>query len=537
MPFPKRSQGLAGKDGTAGASRDAQHGGASVSPRDAAEGPECGGPERARSSSSSSSSPTAGRATPLLPPGMRRLRRHGGDGSGGAGAHPSPVTARKPEKFIHSHRRQRPPECPGPGSSQREKMPGGSVWVLVLALALPSTGQQHLQEAERIMSTTPVIDGHNDLPWQLLRKFYNQLRLPAANLTLLNDTHTNIPKLRQGHVGGQFWSVYVPCETQNKDAVRRTLEQMDVVQRMCDLYPETFLCVTDSSGIREAFRTGKVASLIGVEGGHSIDSSLGVLRTLYRLGARYMTLTHSCNTPWADNWLVDTKDEEPVHHGLSPFGKMVVEEMNRLGMMVDLAHVSVDTMKMVLNISKAPVIFSHSSAYSLCQHRRNVPDDVLRLVASTGSLVMVNFYNAYVTCSEKAQLTDVADHMDYVKKVAGAQAVGFGGDYDGVSGVPTGLEDVSKYPMLVAELLARNWTEQEVRGALAENLLRVFSEVEEVKRSLQSTAPLETPIALEELERSCRTNYGYSSGAGTARAPPAALAPPLALALLLALLS
>uniref|UniRef100_U3JKG3 Dipeptidase n=1 Tax=Ficedula albicollis TaxID=59894 RepID=U3JKG3_FICAL len=226
---------------------------------------------------------------------------------------------------------------------------------------------------------------HNDLPWQLLRKFNNQLGLPEANLTVLNDTHTNIPKLRQGRVGGQFWSVYVPCETQNKDAVRRTLEQMDVVQRMCDLYPDTFACVTDTEGIRQAFTSGKVASLMGVEGGHSIDSSLGVLRSLYRLGARYMTLTHSCNTPWADNWLVDTKDEKPVHHGLSAFGKMVVQEMNRLGMIVDLAHVSVDTMKAVLNISKAPIIFSHSSAYGICPHRRNVPDDVLRLVVSVGT--------------------------------------------------------------------------------------------------------------------------------------------------------
>ncbi|XP_014729915.1 PREDICTED: dipeptidase 1 [Sturnus vulgaris] len=414
-------------------------------------------------------------------------------------------------------------------------MPGGSVWVLVLvlALALPSTGQQSLDEAKRIMNITPVIDGHNDLPWQLLKKFNNQLRLPEANLSVLNDTHTNIPKLRQGHVGGQFWSVYVPCETQNKDAVRRTLEQMDVVQRMCDLYPETFTCVTDSNGIQEAFQSGKVASLMGVEGGHSIDSSLGVLRSLYRLGARYMTLTHSCNTPWADNWLVDTDDEKPVHHGLSPFGKMVVEEMNRLGMIVDLAHVSVDTMKAVLNISKAPVIFSHSSAYGICPHRRNVPDDVLQLVAATRSLVMVNFYNTYVTCSNTANLSDVADHLDYVKKMAGAQAVGFGGDYDGVTGLPTGLEDVSKYPALVAELLTRNWTEQEVKGALAENLLRVFREVEKVKKDLQGTAPAEIPIAFEELEGSCRTSYGYTSGAGTAQRLPPGLALVLALVLLL----
>ncbi|XP_017671620.1 PREDICTED: dipeptidase 1 [Lepidothrix coronata] len=426
-----------------------------------------------------------------------------------------------------------------PSSIQQEKMPDRSVWVLALALvlALPCVGQQYREEAERIMTTTPVIDGHNDLPWQLLKRFNNQLRVPAANLTLLNDTHTNIPKLRRGHVGGQFWSVYVPCETQNRDAVKRTLEQIDVVQRMCDLYPETFECVTDSAGIQNAFQSGKVASLMGVEGGHSIDSSLGVLRTFYRLGVRYMTLTHSCNTPWADNWLVDTEEEKPVHHGLSAFGKTVVEEMNRLGMIVDLAHVSVDTMKVVLNISKAPIIFSHSSAYALCAHRRNVPDDVLQLVASTGSLVMVNFYNDYVTCKNTATLADVANHMDYVKKVAGAQSVGFGGDYDGVTRLPTGLEDVSTYPALVAELLARNWTEQEVKLALAENLLRVFSKVEEVKGTLQGTPAHETPIAFEELDGTCRTSYGYSSGSGTARLLPAALALPLALALRLSLLS
>ncbi|XP_047702253.1 dipeptidase 1 isoform X2 [Prionailurus viverrinus] len=397
----------------------------------------------------------------------------------------------------------------------------GTSWWL-WALVAVCTGDQFRDEAERIMRGTPVIDGHNDLPWRLLTMFNNQLQSERANLTSLANTHTNIPKLRAGFVGGQFWSAYTPCDTQNKDAVKRTLEQIDVIQRMCQMYPETFVCVTNSAGIRQAFREGRVASLVGVEGGHSIDSSLGVLRTLYRLGMRYLTLTHSCNTPWADNWLVDTGEDKAESQGLSRFGQSVVKEMNRLGVIIDLAHVSVATMKAALRLSTAPVIFSHSSAYSLCQHRRNVPDDILRLVNQTGSLVMVNFYNDYVSCRPEATLSQVADHLDHIKKVAGAGAVGFGGDFDGVSRLPVGLEDVSRYPDLVAELLRRRWTETEVRGALANNLLRVFEAVEQVSDHTQS--PEEEPIPADQLQASCRTMYGYSGAPSLHRQPGALLA-------------
>ncbi|XP_040897553.1 dipeptidase 1 [Toxotes jaculatrix] len=380
-----------------------------------------------------------------------------------------------------------------------------ALWVS--SYAITSAEDPHLTRALKLMSETPLIDGHNDLPWQLRKQFNNELN--KVDLNTLSTTHTNIPKIKEGRLGAQFWSAYVPCDTQYKDAVRQTLEQIDVIHRMCQKYPETFMFATSSKDIMDAFSMNKTASLIGVEGGHSLDSSLGALRTMYQLGVRYLTLTHSCNTPWADNWLVDTGSEPSQHNGLSPFGKQLIMEMNRLGMLIDLAHVPVTVMNQVLDMSKAPVIFSHSSAYSICQHKRNVPDDVLKRVNETGGIVMVNFYNDYVTCSKTAKLSDVADHFDHIKKVAGAGIIGFGGDYDGVTRLPEGLEDVSKVPKLVAELLRRGWTDDEVKAALGDNLLRVLTEVERVGHSLSGTSPDDVPIPYEEVKNSCRTHYGY----------------------------
>ncbi|KAG8437571.1 hypothetical protein GDO86_008325, partial [Hymenochirus boettgeri] len=262
--------------------------------------------------------------------------------------------------------------------------------------------------------------------------------------------------------------------------------------------------------IHQAFQSKKIASLIGVEGGHSIDSSLGTLRTFYQLGVRYMTLTHSCNTPWVDNWLVDKGTDPQKSNGLSEFGKKVIEEMNRLGMIIDLSHVSKKTMSDALQLSKAPVIFSHSSAFSLCNHYRNVPDDILSLVKEKNGLVMVNFFNSFVTCSKNANLSHVADHFDHIKRVAGYKHVGFGGDYDGVEDLPQGLENVSKYPDLVAELLRRGWNETEVQGALANNLIRVFQEVEKVSSNMSNSAPHDQLIDYQEIKSDCHTGYGYN---------------------------
>uniref|UniRef100_A0A182TGK3 Dipeptidase n=1 Tax=Anopheles melas TaxID=34690 RepID=A0A182TGK3_9DIPT len=286
------------------------------------------------------------------------------------------------------------------------------------------------------------------------------------------------------------------------DAVQLTLEQIDLIRRLVNLYPQHMALVTTADGIEESHRSGKLASLIGIEGGHSIGTSLGVLRTFYQLGARYLTLTHTCNTPWADCCKVDEPGRVPHIGGLSHFGTLVVTEMNRLGMIVDLSHVSVPTMLDALATSKAPVIFSHSSAHAICNSSRNVPDHVLKRIAVNGGLVMVAFYPHFVSCGEKATLKDVVAHINHIRDVAGVDHVGIGAGYDGVNLVPQGLEDVSRYPYLFAELLeSERWTEEDIAKLAGRNLIRVFRQVEQVRDQLeaQGMLPIDQSIPPEDI--------------------------------------
>src|SRR5687768_222842 len=281
--------------------------------------------------------------------------------------------------------------------------------------------QDLVSRARAIHKQSPLIDGHNDYPWALRgldpgRDFSKaEISQPVPSLM------TDIPRLRQGGVGGQFWSVYVPATMQGEEAVRATLEQIDVVYQMMDRYPEVFELARTAADIERIFKAGRIGSLVGMEGGHSIDNSLATLRMFYAAGARYMTLTHSTNIRWADSGT-----DMPKVAGLSSFGEEVVREMNRLGMLVDLSHTSADAMRDAIRVSEAPVIFSHSDARALNDHGRNVPDDVLQLVRRNGGVVMVTFVPGFLTRAGKATLADVANHMDHVRKVAGPDHVGIG---------------------------------------------------------------------------------------------------------------
>nr|CAH7713257.1 unnamed protein product [Callosobruchus chinensis] len=301
------------------------------------------------------------------------------------------------------------------------------------------------QVVKKLLKDTPLIDGHNDLPWNLRKFVHNRLSEKEEPWSKSKWSHTDIPRLKAGLLGAQFWSAYVPCKAQHLDAVQVTLEQIDVIKRLVEYNSKHFALVRTSQDIRRVHKEGRIASLIGVEGGHALGNSLAVLRTFYNLGAsvtlvdRYLTITHSCDTPWA------TGQDSKTDDGLSEFGRSVVKEMNRLGMIVDLSHTSVNTAKQALNVSSAPVIFSHSSAYSLCNTSRNVPDDVLRLIAHNGGVIMVNFYTYHVTCNKTATIQDVINHINHIRSVAGISHVGIGAGYDGINMTPSGLEDVSRY--------------------------------------------------------------------------------------------
>jgi membrane dipeptidase len=366
-------------------------------------------------------------------------------------------------------------------------------------------------EAKAIHREALVVDGHNDLPDQFREK--KDLSFRSFDISRpQKGLHTDIPRLREGGVGAQFWAAYVPVSTRKSGtSVKLCLEQIDVIDRMVKKYPDAFELAHTADDIVRIHQGGKIASLIGIEGGHAIDNSLGVLRMYYDLGVRYMTLTHSESLDWADS-----ATDKPKSNGLSQFGEEVVAEMNRLGIMVDLSHVSADTMRHALRVTRAPVIFSHSSAFALAEHPRNVPDDVLKLMPKNGGLVMVNFYSGFVV-PEAARMRakmfetlremrakypdekefrlalsqwrkdnpiphgtihDVVDHIEHVIKVAGIDHVGLGSDFDGIDSAPEQLDDVSKYPFITQELLNRGYKKEQILKILGGNFLRVFREVE-----------------------------------------------------------
>ena len=361
----------------------------------------------------------------------------------------------------------------------------------------PAGADPHMQTALRVLSQTPLFDGHNDLPWAIRTDRRAPFDVAAYGLTGRTVGHTDIGRLRAGHVGAQFWSVYIPARAVQEGAARVQLEQIDIAQQIFKANPDVFQEVLTPQEVMPAFRAGKIASVMGMEGGHAIENSLGALRSFFDLGARYLTLTHSANIDWADSCC-----EPPQHGGLTEFGKEVVREMNRLGMLVDLSHTSPATMNHALDVSEAPVIFSHSSARAVTDHPRNVPDDVLRRMPQNGGVVMVTFVPSFINTENmrwsnlppeqrraqpepRTTIADVIAHIEHVRDVAGIDHVGIGADYDGIDSAPVGLEDVSTYPALFAELSRRGWSEADLRKLAGENVLRAWTQAASVAERLQ----------------------------------------------------
>jgi membrane dipeptidase len=367
-----------------------------------------------------------------------------------------------------------------------------------LASAAPAAAQtvDHQEVARRVLTTTPLFDGHNDLPYAIYQSSAapGDVAAPEHDLRTRTTFHTDIARLKGGMVGAQFWSVYIPYAAVEEGAAKRQLEQIDIALQIIERYPDVLGLALDASDVERVFASGRIASLLGMEGGHAIESSLGALRAFHALGVRYMTLTHNGDLDWAD-----THAGAHPHGGLTEFGKEVVREMNRLGMLVDLSHTSPAVMNDALDVTEAPVIWSHAGARAVTEHTRNVPDQVLRRLPDNGGVVMVVFNPPFVSAREEATLSDVADHVDHIASVAGVDHVGVGSDYDGISQVPRGLEDVSTFPALFAELSRRGWSEADLRKLAGENLLRVMREAEAVARRLQRERPPSTKT-IEELD-------------------------------------
>ena len=405
------------------------------------------------------------------------------------------------------------------------KRPALALLALIPALApatLPAADDPALVHARRLLAKYPLIDGHNDLPWAIREDAKAPRDVVAYDLRQRTSGHTDLARLKAGGVGGQFWSVYIPADEKSIGFAKTQLEQIDIARRVIERYPDRLALALTADDVERAMKRGRVASLLGMEGGQAIENSLGALRAFYALGARYMTLTHTSNLDWAD-----AAGDAPRHGGLTRFGEEVVREMNRLGMLVDLSHVTPETMDDALRVSEAPVIFSHSSARAVADHVRNVPDDILERMRANGGIVMVTFVASFVSDelaraslplylkerqrlagvsdpaarrqiaeeikarkpTVKVTIRQVADHLDHVRKVAGVDHVGLGGDFDGNDSWPEGLDDVSSYPRLFAELIKRGWSDGDLRKLAQGNLLRVMRAAEATARRLQAARP------------------------------------------------